>query len=401
MGYAILRIATRKTTASAAKMVRHALREDVVHNAIEDAPKPPNGSGQGYGHATSKEAMLALRSKVQAASQLPNGIRKNTTHALDFLVTASRPDMLSWPPAKQKDYFRRALDFIADRFGGKGNILAAVIHRDESTPHMQVILAPVDPVTGRFSASKMVGGRDQLSQMQTDFHAVCGAPFDLERGQQRTAAKHVPVRAFYGAMETGLEPPAYVPVPPAPTMIDNLKGTYKVKQQAHQAALATNATMRKEVNRQAQRGRQVHPMVIKRQADLYRANLHNQATIKTQADKLYRQEKALDARAAAVTASTAALDGQKAAIDKEVRQAMYAMVRVVDQFSGTIKPEYRAMLAKELGIELKDGKLLDQIRRAGLANSAQDALELLNRVTSGEFSRAAQAQVDRQAPRPG
>ena len=257
MGYAILRIAGRKSTASAAKMVRHALREDKVPNAIQDAPKPVNGSGEGYGHATSKDALQALQVKIEGAKTVRAGWQKSSTAALDILVTASRADMLSWSLERQNQFFTKALAFIADRFGGKQNILAAAIHRDESTPHMQVILAPVDPVTGRFSASRMVGGRDQLSQLQTDFHQVCGAPFDLERGQQRTAAKHVPVRAFYGAMETGLEPPAYVPVPPAPTLIDNLKGTYKAKQAAHAAALAKNAAIRKEVNRQAAMWRRI------------------------------------------------------------------------------------------------------------------------------------------------
>jgi hypothetical protein len=315
--------------------------------------------------------------------------------------------MLSWDLPKQNRFFTRALEFIAAKFGGKQNILAAAIHRDESTPHMQVILAPVN-AEGRFSASKMVGGRDQLSQLQTDFHAACGAPFDLERGIPRTAAKHVPVRAFYGAMEAGLEPPAYVPVPPAPTMIDNLKGTYRAKQESHEAALSKNAAIRKEVNKQAQRGRTVHPRVVKKQADLYRKTLYDQANLKTQTDKLERTSSRLDQRAAslekqaaAVQVEIKALDGHRAVLDGEVRQVMGNLVGIVDRFSGTIKPEYRAMLAQELGIELKAGKLLDQIRRAGLVGTAQEALELLDQVTSGEFSQAAQRQAERDLPRPG
>lgn len=400
MGYAILRIAPRKSTASAMKMLKHALREDPVPNALEDAPAPSNGAGAGFGYATSKEALAALQTKIQAAKKIRAGWQKSSTAALDILVTASRADMLSWNKQRQDSFFTRALDFIAARFGGKQNVLAATIHRDESTPHMQVILAPVDPSTGRFSASKMVGGRDKLSQLQTDFHAECGAPFDLERGQKRTNAQHVPVRAFYGAMEDGLEPPKYVSVPPAPTMIDNLKGTYKAKQQAHDAALASNAAVRKEVGKQAQRGRTVHPQVIKRQASLYRSNLANQATIKAQTGELARQRTKIDKQAQTVKSETAALEGHRAALDGEIKQVMGSIIGIVDRFSATIQPEYRAMLAQELGIELKGGKLLDQIRRAGLAGTAAEALELLDRVTSGEFSQAAQNQAQRDAPRP-
>lgn len=400
MGYAILRIAPRKSTASAAKMLRHALREEAVPNALEDAPKPANGAGAGYGHGSSAEALATLRLKIEEAKKVRAGWQKSSTAALDILVTASRDDMLAWDKPRQDRFFKKALDFICSRFGGKQNVLAAVIHRDESAPHMQVILAPVDPLTGRFSASKMVGGRDKLSQLQTDFHTECGAPFDLERGQKRTNAQHVPVRAFYGAMEAGLKPPAYVSVPPAPSMIDNLKGTYKAKQAAHQAALATNAAIRKEVSRQAQRGRSVHPRSVKRQADLYRANLSNQSTLTAQANELARERVRLGKQAAAVKQETAALEGHRAALDGEVRQAMGSLVGIVDRFSSTIQPEYRARLAQDLGIELKGGKLLDQIRRAGLAGTAQEALELLDRVTQGEFSQAAQNQAQRDAPRP-
>lgn len=395
MGYAIFRIAPRKSIASAAKMVKHALREDAVPNAMEDAPAPQNASGQGYGHATSQEALAALQIKIQAARAVRAGWQKGSTAALDILVTASRADMLSWPVAKQDSFFTRALDFIAAKFGGKQNILCAAIHRDESTPHMQVILAPVDPVTGRFSASKMVGGRAQLSQLQTDFHAVCGEPFSLERGIKHTGAKHVPVRAFYGAMEAGLEPPAYVSVPRAPSMIDNFTGTYKAKQAAHQAALDANAAIRQEVDRQAQRGRSVHPRVVKRQADLYRANLANQSMLKAETAKLARTRVKLDKQAVSVELETAALEGHRATLDSEVRQAVGSIIGIVDRFSATIQPEYRAMLAQELGIELKGGKLLDQIRRAGLASTAQEALDLLDRVTQGEFSQAAHSQASR------
>jgi hypothetical protein len=397
MGYAIFRLAKRTSVASAAKMIKHGLREDAVPNAIEGAPKPVNASGQGYGHGNGNDALAALRSKIEGAKKVRAGWQKTSVAALDILVTASRSDMLSWSLQRQNSYFTKALAFIADKFGGKENILAAVIHRDESTPHMQVILAPVD-AAGRFSASKMMGGRQQLSQLQDDFHLACGAPFDLERGIKGSKAKHVPVQAFYGAMEAGLEPPGYVEVPPVPTMVDNLKGTYKAKKEAHEAALAKNAAIRLEVSKQAERGRAVHPAAIKRQAELYRENLATLATIKAQDESIKTRAERLDRQAVKIENESSTLDRHKAALDGEVRQAMGSIIGIVDRFSSTIQPEYRAMLAKELGVELGKGKLLDQIRRAGLASTAQESLELLDKVTSGEFSRAARAQANRDAP---
>lgn len=402
MGYAILRIAARKSTGSALKMAKHALREDQVPNAIEGAPAPINAAGQGYGHASSKEAMAALYTKIEAAKAVRAGWQKTSTAALDILVTASRPDMLAWPLAKQNQFFAKALDFIAAKFGGKQNILVAAIHRDEATPHMQVILAPVN-AEGRFSASKMVGGRDQLSQLQTDFHAVCGQPFNLERGIPRTKAKHVPVRAFYGAMEKGLEPPAYVDVPAAPSMVDNVKGTYKAKKAAYEAALAANAVIRQEVHKQAQRGRTVHPKVIERQAEIYRRGL----AFETRNDQRLR---GLNERAIELDRGENNLSETLASIKPKLEAERQKWLGIVDQFSAKVQPEYRAMLAQQLGIQLKPGKLLDQIRRAGLAPTAKEAMNLLDQVTQGEFTAAAlrRHEVDRdrevpdtEAPRPG
>ncbi len=44
---------------------------------------------------------------------------------------------------EQDAYFRRALEWIEDRHG-KENVLSAVIHRDEATPHMTVMTIPLD-----------------------------------------------------------------------------------------------------------------------------------------------------------------------------------------------------------------------------------------------------------------
>lgn len=392
MGYAILRIANRKTTRSVARMVRHSLREDKVPNAVEGAPKPQNGAAGGYGHASSKEAMTALYSKIEAAKTVRAGWQKSSTAALDILITASREDMLAWDLPKQNRFFAKALEFVVARFGGKQNVLVASIHRDESTPHMQILLAPVN-AEGRFSASKMVGGRDQLSQLQTDFHEVCGQPFDLQRGVQRTKAKHVPVRAFYGAMENGLEPPAYVTVPLAPTMLDNLKGTYKAKKTAHDAALAQNSIIRQEVDRQAQRGRTVHPKVIERQAEKYRSAVRLEALAEKQTKEAAQTR--LEARAA------------RSEVDQRVSAAEQAGAIAVAKLSKNLTVEAVADLSMVLGVQLRPGRdLCDELRDLGLADNVVDAAKLLDAASNGRLRvqiEPARVQVpsrDYESPRP-
>ena len=68
-----------------------------------------------------------------------------------------------------------------------------------------------------------MGNRTALSALQDDFHEAVAKPFGLLRGEKRTNAKHVPVRALYAAMNAGAEPPDFRPVPPELTMGERLR----------------------------------------------------------------------------------------------------------------------------------------------------------------------------------
>ena len=62
-------------------------------------------------------------------------------------------------------YFAMALDFIAERVG-KQNILSAVVHMDEKTPHMHLCFVPITP-EGKLSAKYFLGNQKSLSEWQT------------------------------------------------------------------------------------------------------------------------------------------------------------------------------------------------------------------------------------------
>ena len=85
------------------------------------------------------------------------------------------------PQEKQQAFFRQSLDFIANRYG-KENILSAVIHMDEKTPHMHVDLTPIRD--GRLTA-KAIFTRAELGNLQTDFARDVGQQYGLKRGESR------------------------------------------------------------------------------------------------------------------------------------------------------------------------------------------------------------------------
>ena len=162
MGYAIMRLAPRSMQGAQA-MLAHALRETVPANAIEGAPRPEPLAGV----ATSAQGMAKVRAAVQACKEAKRW-QKSIKPVLDVLVTFSRDDLARLTKEQQDDYFARSLAFATERFGGPENVLTAVVHRDEATPHMQLlVLARYDDV--RLSASKFMGGKGQLHQLQNDF----------------------------------------------------------------------------------------------------------------------------------------------------------------------------------------------------------------------------------------
>lgn len=393
MGYAILRIAKRKTASSGKAMLTHALREVEVANAIRGAPKPEVISGC----KTSQEALkqvaegIAL-AKAQGGRQ---GFTKASTPVLDILVTTSHQDMQRLTKSQQDSYFQKALAFVASRFGGMTNILTAVVHRDEATPHMQVLLMPLDRTTHRFSASKMIGGPPGLSALQDAFHAECGAEFNLERGEKGSRATHVPIKTFYAhaaAVEAGraneLEP---VPPPPAPSWKSKLNGEYQAAKAARNAVMERNNSKIKAVNIASRQLRAMHPSQIQKQAEKYREILRleklsaesNKATESRLNVISYKETRVIEAEKRLKTLDT-------------IQQA-----KLLDKFSKHMSPEYIGILSKRLNIALVPGKgLCDQVRRNSLAVSLLDAAQKIDAAMDGDVMSAAQQWHDRQQDAP-
>ena len=68
--------------------------------------------------------------------------RKDSTMFVDTLITAS-PDFFKGKKQSEiKEFFRTAVDFIADKIG-KDNIFSAVVHMDEKTPHLHLCFTPI------------------------------------------------------------------------------------------------------------------------------------------------------------------------------------------------------------------------------------------------------------------
>ena len=92
----------------------------------------------------------------------------------------------------QKQFFSDCSKFFAERFG-KENVVSAVVHLDESTPHLHFNLIPV---TGGRLCAKELFDRATLRELQTDFYEVVGKKYGLKRGKDGSTAKHLDTVAF-------------------------------------------------------------------------------------------------------------------------------------------------------------------------------------------------------------
>ena len=127
--------------------------------------------------------------------------RKDSTRFVDTLITAS-PEFFQSRSAKEiAEYFQRASEFFVDRVG-RENIISAVVHVDERTPHLHLTFVPLTK-DNRLCAKEIIGNRTALTKWQDDFHEWMVEKYpELERGESasKTGRKHIPTRLFKQAV---------------------------------------------------------------------------------------------------------------------------------------------------------------------------------------------------------
>lgn len=104
--------------------------------------------------------------------------RSNSVMALDTIYTAS-PDFFQGKTNQQNDdFFKDCLQFHQEHLG---HIISAVVHYDETTPHLHVISVPLTK-DGRLSARDVIGNKTKMSKTQDAFFEQVGRGYGLQRG---------------------------------------------------------------------------------------------------------------------------------------------------------------------------------------------------------------------------
>lgn len=116
-----------------------------------------------------------INNEIKAAGAKP---RSNSVLALDTLYTASSEFFQGKTNEENDKFFRDCLRFHERHFG---HIISAIVHYDETTPHLHIVSVPLTQ-DGRLSARDVIGNKARMSKTQDEFFEQVGRGYGLERG---------------------------------------------------------------------------------------------------------------------------------------------------------------------------------------------------------------------------
>jgi hypothetical protein len=190
MAFAILRTEKLKG-ASVSASDKHTERERKTLNADEEKLKDNirliGKPGEKLRDLVDKE--------IKAAGGKP---RKDSVECVEFLMTAS-PEYFD-KPTKTVEFAKKSMEYMEMLETRGFKFVKAVMHVDETTPHIAAYAVPLDP-TGKLNAKYHLGGNKwRMSEYQDEFAEVM-QPLGLERGIRGSTAEHEKIQRHYGKIQ--------------------------------------------------------------------------------------------------------------------------------------------------------------------------------------------------------
>lgn len=204
--FCIMRIKKLHSNSNVGGAISHHLRTRETDNADPELMKNnwffPNDYPTDQNGKTDKSvnADLQFRKEQQQKAmamykkRLPEKVRKNGVRAVEFMMTVS-PEVMQRKDFNATKYLNACSNWAREKFG-KENVFFIAYHRDETTPHVSLLLTPIDE-NGKLNARKFFGGRDKMSALQDDFYNSVGKEFGLDRGIKGSKAKHQTIKSYY------------------------------------------------------------------------------------------------------------------------------------------------------------------------------------------------------------
>ena len=118
--------------------------------------------------------------------------RKDAVLMCSFVIGSDREFFSDKFTQEEDEFFTEATRYFAEKYGTE-NIISAVVHMDETTPHLHLNLIPIS--NGRLCAKDLFCPKN-LRELQTELHERVGKKFGLERGKINSQAEHLSSAEF-------------------------------------------------------------------------------------------------------------------------------------------------------------------------------------------------------------
>lgn len=124
----------------------------------------------------------SIDKRIESGYTGKKALRKDAVRMCELLFTSDNAFFTELSNEQERAFFRDCYDFAAKRYG-EANIISAVVHKDEKTPHLHLDFVPLT-ADGRLSAKSILGGKRELQQLQDDFFVDVSQKWGLERGNR-------------------------------------------------------------------------------------------------------------------------------------------------------------------------------------------------------------------------
>lgn len=186
-----------------AAQIHNSREKPIAHGEPGIRPKHEIGSGN-------------LVRDIQAALRRhgidPGSLRKNGVIAYEAVLTASPAFFQCAQPAERYEkfgrWYRAQKQFLLAKYG-EHRIVSMVLHLDEQTPHIHVVILPLEfRADGRSKGGakrwalvgRTISGPGQFDRLQDEYARAMG-PLGLSRGEVKSGRKHKPVRAYLAELK--------------------------------------------------------------------------------------------------------------------------------------------------------------------------------------------------------
>ena len=195
-GYAIMRFVKHSGSASGIEAHHERLKDNYKSNPDIRTERSARNI-----HLIQSEMRYSreIKARIEAARERNPKIivKTNSVRFVDTLITATPSYFEGFSMEVVKRYFQTALKFFEEKVSAK-NIVSAVIHMDENTPHMHLVFVPLTD-DDRLSAKDIIGGPGGCRKWQDEFYQSMAKSFPgLMRGRsaELTGRKHIETKEY-------------------------------------------------------------------------------------------------------------------------------------------------------------------------------------------------------------